>query len=83
MLSDIEGKLKSCDADNSALVIFSANDRGCMHEQLRWFEEHVFSGVPQPLRESYCFPASSPWTPTDSEFWIAVWPVKSGPLFSQ
>jgi hypothetical protein len=81
ILHDIK-RLNACDAPNAALIIFSANNRGEMDKQLEWFEEHVFAGIPKPQRETYCFPTVSPHTPA-AEFWIAVWPIKSGPLFSR
>ena len=78
---DIE-RLQKSKAHNSVLVIFSANPRGKMDENLAFFEKLFFSGVSQPQRETYCFPTVDARA-DKVEFWVAFWPIKSGPLFSQ
>jgi len=80
--NDIDVKLKNCDSPNSAFILFSANPRGAMDEQLRWLEDRIFDSSP-PSRETYCFTTVSPHSPSvECEFWIAGWPIKSGPIFS-
>ena len=78
---DIE-RLQKCEAPNSALIIFSANPRGMRDENLAFFESLFFGGVAQPQRESYCFPTMNV-SADEVEFWVAFWPIKFGPLFSQ
>lgn len=57
--SDVDTKLKDCFAEDSALIIFSGNDPGCMDQQLKFFEEQVFPGIDRPMRETYCFQTQS------------------------
>jgi hypothetical protein len=83
IIHDINIKLRNCISPNSAFILFSANNRGAMDEQLRWLEAQVFGEAPPPSRETYCFATVNPYSPTvESEFWIAGWPIKAGPLFS-
>jgi hypothetical protein len=79
ILADIDGKLKNCNSDDSVFVLFSANDRNCMADQIKILEAKAFTSAPPPRRETYCFPT---WNPdgTEVEFWMAAWPIKIGPL---
>ncbi|WP_428484094.1 hypothetical protein [Rhodopila sp.] len=54
ILTDIK-RLNASDAPNTALIIFSANDRGDMDKQLTWLEERIFAGIPKPPNATYCF----------------------------
>jgi hypothetical protein len=79
---DIQVKLTQCISSDSAFILFSANNRGAAEEQLKFFERHAFPEIPNPRRKIHCFPTLHP-DATEAEFWIAVWPIKSGPLFGQ
>jgi hypothetical protein len=78
-------KLQNCGTQDSGLIIFSANNRGALGQQLASFETQIFQQQPPLRRETYCFDIlySNPPSDTksyDQEFWMTVWPIKSGPL---
>jgi hypothetical protein len=67
-------------------MLFSSNDRGEMAKQLCLLRTEIFSrDLPQTIWGSgpltYCFPIAPRWQP-DADFWVALWPVKIGPMFS-
>lgn len=84
ILDDIE-KLQRSDVPDAAFMLFSANYRGAMAEQLEWLRNHVSAGPWGAIWQgphTYCFPILSIWEPnTAFEFWVAAWPVKVGPMF--
>jgi len=77
-------KLQRCALPDTAFMLFSSNDLGQMPIQLDFLRAHLFADIPSiwgkgPLTS--CFPTASKWQP-HAEFWVAVWPVKIGPMFS-
>lgn len=84
ILADIK-KLQQCATLDTAFMLFSSNDRSVIDEQLHILETRVFTETLQPIWANgpltYCFHTATVWQP-EAEFWIAVWPVKIGPMFS-
>jgi hypothetical protein len=77
-------KLKSCNSSDSAFVIFSASKVGSICDQLKYVETTVFKDAKPSPPEVYRFPTQNPYdTQAEFEFWVAVWPIKIGPLFSR
>ena len=80
--NDVINKLRSCKAENSAFILISANNRGFMHQQIRLFVDALLPGTLSHCPETSCFTTTNPER-EEVEFWIAVWPIKPGPLFSK
>lgn len=82
-------KLKNCAiSQDSALVLFAANDRGATDNLLEDFEKKIFQPLAPSRRETYRFPivyTDPPRYPNvqEQEFWISVWPIKLGPLLQK
>lgn len=74
---DIE-RLKQCPTNDSALVVFSANNRGVTDRQRRSFERDIFEEARDRSHEIYSFPIVYT-NGTLQEFWVAAWPIKSAP----
>jgi hypothetical protein len=81
---DVRIKLNQSICPDSVFLLFSANDRGHMDKQLQFFQQRVFADPSfQPTPETFCFETINPYNPPVlGEFWIACWPIKSGPFLS-